>query len=325
MKLRYRDYPGALQARKDIISPEYTDAIKSFQKAILSYKADKAIPAYYQDGLVALACLKNGYFTIARRIALQIVMQDPNYILPYQILAYSHFLTNNRDTAIQYFLKLADIDESNSMMYKFLIGVSLYRNNDSKSALLYLNQVNIPKLTTDVYRYQILSDLQIQDEGNLLSTRQNLLGQADLESNDFYEYFYNVLYKGYFSQDTSRYTNNPLIADKMIENCEALLSGGNMDICTYGKVGKAAITKTLSTEESDLIHLASTYHQSYMYHLLGDYYQNILDTQKEKEAYTQALSFSHDPEEVTLLKDKITAIDDESSQKSGTSNMQKRP
>jgi hypothetical protein len=71
--------------------------------------------------LVALAALKNGYFNIARKVAITAINKNDKYILPYQILAYSHFLSNNWETAIEYFFKLADFDPNNKDMYNFLI------------------------------------------------------------------------------------------------------------------------------------------------------------------------------------------------------------
>jgi tetratricopeptide (TPR) repeat protein len=86
-------------------------------------------------------------------------MKDDQYILPYQILAYANFLSNNRDVATQYFLKLADFDAANKANYIFLVGVSQYRMGDYDQSVLYLNQVTDPLLLTDVYRYELLSSL----------------------------------------------------------------------------------------------------------------------------------------------------------------------
>ena len=100
------------------------------------------IPKYYEDGLVALSLLKNGYFSIAKKLALETALRDSKYILPYQILAYTHFLTNNRETATEYFLKLADFDTTNKDLYQFLIGIGYYRSKKYDQAVLYLTQVH---------------------------------------------------------------------------------------------------------------------------------------------------------------------------------------
>jgi tetratricopeptide (TPR) repeat protein len=86
-------------------------------------------------------------------------MKDEEYILPYQILAYANFLSNNFDVSAEYFLKLADFDVANKENYLFLVGVSYYRMGEYDQAVLYLNQVKDPLLLTDVYRYELLSYL----------------------------------------------------------------------------------------------------------------------------------------------------------------------
>ncbi|MEI8253747.1 MAG: hypothetical protein WCG25_08650 [bacterium] len=48
-------------------------------------------------------------------------MKSDTYILPYQLLAYSHFLTNDRETSIDYLFKLIDINPAKEENYKFLI------------------------------------------------------------------------------------------------------------------------------------------------------------------------------------------------------------
>jgi len=113
-------------------------------------------PIYYRDALVALTLLKNGYFSFAKRLALHALVTNKDYVLPYQVLAYSNFLTHNREAAKEYFLKLADFDVTNAFLYKFLIGISYYRYGDYEQSILYLNQVTDPGLQIDVYRYMLL-------------------------------------------------------------------------------------------------------------------------------------------------------------------------
>ncbi|NOZ44051.1 MAG: hypothetical protein GXP45_02740 [bacterium] len=82
--------------------------------------------------------------------------QNNSYILPYQILAYSHFLTNNRDTAIDYFLKLSNFDPNHGSLYKFLLGTSYYRKNDYNKSILYLNQIEHYALNNETEAQQLL-------------------------------------------------------------------------------------------------------------------------------------------------------------------------
>jgi hypothetical protein len=54
-------------------------------------------------------------------LALYSLQQNANYILPYQVLAYANFLTNSRDTSVEYLKKLVDLDPNNAEKYRFLM------------------------------------------------------------------------------------------------------------------------------------------------------------------------------------------------------------
>jgi hypothetical protein len=54
-------------------------------------------------------------------LALYSLQQNSNYILPHQVLAYANFLTNTRDTSIEYLKKLVDLDPNNAEKYRFLM------------------------------------------------------------------------------------------------------------------------------------------------------------------------------------------------------------
>ena len=100
----------------------------------------------------------------------------PNYILPQQILAYSHIILKERREAKSYFLNLMNSDNSNSTTYQFFVGVSSYRMNDYVNALLYLNQIpSNTTLSTDIIRYKILSYIAIKDYNKLVKQFVELL------------------------------------------------------------------------------------------------------------------------------------------------------
>jgi hypothetical protein len=54
--------------------------------------------------------MKNGYFSLANKLAISSVLQNPEYVLPHQILAYSNFLTNNREKSVENFYDLIELD-----------------------------------------------------------------------------------------------------------------------------------------------------------------------------------------------------------------------
>jgi hypothetical protein len=119
LKIYSKDYNGANNLFKFVNSWIYLPFIQSFQDTFKNPYIQKDIPVYYKDGLIALTMLKNWYFSIAKKIAVHIVIENDKYILPYQILAYSHFLTNEWDPAIDYLFDLVDINPEKEDTYKF--------------------------------------------------------------------------------------------------------------------------------------------------------------------------------------------------------------
>jgi len=240
-------------------------------------------------------------------LALETALEDKKYILPYQILAYTHFLTNNREAANDYFLKLADVDISNKDLYKFLVGVSFYRSKEYDQAVLYLSQVNNTERQTDTYRYLILSYKAGNDIKSMTQTRQKLLGQEDIEESDYYDYFYQTFYKPYqFQEQAEIYEDNKLLAEMYLSNCNTTFSGANNDICSYGKIG-LLLTKH-EPIPLEILKLAEKYNEPYIFNIIGDLYVQSGQQEDAKKSYAKALSLSTDSREQDILQKKISQI-----------------
>ena len=245
--IRNGDYSGALNILKQIKTDHYQSFVSWYVNALTTFAKAPYTPAYYQDGLVSLAMLKNGYFTFAKKLALKAVLTNNEYVLPYQILAYANFLTHNRDSAIQYFLKLADFDTVNVSLYKFLIWASYYRYGDYEQSVVYLSQVEEVALQTDEYRYLLLDYLHSDDSSNVIRIRQNILGQNDISASDFYTYFDSVLYMPFRTgKPLQYYFTNPQLATLYVNKCSTLFSGWDQSVCNYGKVGLQLAQQNLS-------------------------------------------------------------------------------
>lgn len=127
IKLWYNDLDAARLLFQQITSPKYTAISKYIIETFATLNKQKDIPAYYAQSMISLAVMKQGYYSIAKKLATATVIKDKKYILPYQILAHSHFMTHNRDAAIEYLLTLKDLESKQAERYTFLIGVAHYR------------------------------------------------------------------------------------------------------------------------------------------------------------------------------------------------------
>ena|GEM_PF-1343956 len=121
IKFWYNDLESARLLLTQITSPKYTPISKYIIETFDTLSTQKDIPAYYAQSMISLAVMKQGYYSVAKKLATATVIKDKNYILPYQILAHSHFMTHNRDTAIEYLLTLRELESKQAERYTFLI------------------------------------------------------------------------------------------------------------------------------------------------------------------------------------------------------------
>ena len=303
-----QDYTWANKNWASLSSGIYTDIVQSYRRAIVEYSGSKNVPVYYQDALVALSMLKNWYFSVAKKLALSALLQNTDYILPYQILAYTNFLSNNWDVSAEYFLKLADFDQANKDQYMFLVWVSYYREWSYDKSVLFLNQVQWSWFTTDVYRYQLLCSLAEEDIDGAVRIRQKLLGQADLQISDFSQFFTTMFYLPYVNgQPLTLAHDNAALVTLYQNACSSTFSGW-ADICVYGEVWQSLSTPTWAWIASKLLYLSNTYHQSFLFHVVGDYYFQNKEYDFAKDAYTQALQGTTLANEKVLLTDKLQKV-----------------
>jgi len=57
-----------------------------------------------------------------------------------------------------------------------------------------------------------------------------------------------------------------------------------------------------------LLSLTEKYHQSHLYHVLGDYYVSLKQYPQAKENFIKALSISDNLTEQTIIQNKLTNI-----------------
>jgi predicted negative regulator of RcsB-dependent stress response len=90
--------------------------------------------------------------------------------------------------------------------------------------------------------------------------------------------------------------------------CSTLFSGSQADVCMYGEVWLQLAKQNLSWIGSKLLTLTQTYHQSHLYHLLGDYYASLKQYDFAKDNYVKALSIADTSSEQAILQAKITKL-----------------
>lgn len=158
MKRDYTSFFEISSSFQDLSHTSFASRLLS-QKNQISSQSD--MPLYYFDALVGVELFNQGFFQAAKVLALHVLTQNREYILPYQLLAYANFLTNSRDASIEYLNLLLSLDSSSVEKYDFLIGVAYYRNGEYERSVLKLSQVKDVSYRLDVDRYLVLNYLKL--------------------------------------------------------------------------------------------------------------------------------------------------------------------
>lgn len=290
------DVWGYSNALKKITSPVYMPQITKTLQRISWFSQQKDLPEYYLSALIALDLMHDWYIKIAQQISARILLIKDSYILPHQILAYSHFVLNNWTVATQYALWLLDLDSVNRQRYLFMLGVSAYRQAKYKDAVMYLNQVRDSELMSDARRYMLLSYQSLWDTKMIASTIQILLGQSYIEPSDFGTMFDILFYQPYAQRSWfSLYNQNKQLSIIILEQCYNKLSESDQTVCTYGKAWILIAQWYIEKAVKYLYFLAQEVPTSAIYDALGQYYSSQNNTEKARNFMIQAALLSTDP------------------------------
>lgn len=265
------------------------------------------IPAYYTDGIVTLSLFQYGYPYLAQQLSLSILVQHPNYILPQQILAYSHMILHEWSQAQSYFLQLISNDNKNIYNYQFFAGVCSYWLEKYPDAILYLNQIPTNKIVSDTIRYKILSYIAIKDYTNTAKQMKYLLWQADVNNSDMMLIWENTVFIPYiYGKSYDILAKDNSLVDLYIERC----TNQSFDpiICQIGKLAKDINLRLSSYSDIYLKSIIAKFPRSYIYYLLGEYYFKKWNTTEAQKAFITALSLSTDPEVRKRITGKIKGI-----------------
>ena len=303
LSLMQQDYDNFFELANNFTSDNH----KSFAAKIQWYKDQISkqmwMPKYYFDTLVALELFNQWLFQPAKVLALYSLQQNTKYILPYQILAYSNFLTNSRDTSIEYLKKLIDLDPNNEEKYRFLMWIAYYRNEKYEQSVVMLSLIQNEKLRLDTQRYLINNYIKLDQKNKLISSWNKLLWYDNLVASDFYTYFYETFYHPYSEWSQYQlYAFDTELANKMIRVCAIRLPLEEKAVCNYGNIGKNIALWQFDWLEQSLLNLTSEYPQWYLYHALGEYYIKQWDLDKAKAYLIKAVSMAQKKSEIMEIK-----------------------
>ena len=303
ISLIQKDYDHFFELSNNFTSDKH----KNFTAKLQGYKDQIAkqmwMPDYYFDTLVSLELFNQWFFQPAKILALSSLRQNSSYILPYQVLAYANFLTNSRDTSIEYMKKLVDLDPNNAEKYRFLMWIAYYRDKKYEQSVVMLSSVKHTKLRLDSDRYLIRNYILLDQKNKLISMRNKILWYDGLVASDFYTYFYESFYHPYSEwKQYQIYAFDTELANKMIRVCSMKLQEDEKAVCNYWMIGKNIALWQFEWLEESLLNLARQYPQWYLYQALGEYYIQQGDLDKAKRFLLRAISMTQRTPEVVQIK-----------------------
>ena len=236
--LMRRNYTGFFDLARTYQQLSHTAVASRLTSLQQQISKQSDMPLYYFDALVGVELFNQGFFQASKVLALYVLGQDKNYILPYQLLAYANFLTASWDASVEYLYILLSLDAAALARYDFLMGIAYYWNEDYERSVLKLSQVKNVMYSLDVDRYLVLNYLKLGQVEKLLSAWQRVLGHETLQTSDFFNYFYEVFFLPYSKgDDYMLYTQNPRLAENYLVHCFQVLQGAEQAVCEYGSIG----------------------------------------------------------------------------------------
>jgi len=273
---------------------------------IKSWYLQPDLPNYYLIWLLDIEILKLWYFKVAQKISLEILNQNINYILPYQILAYSHFVMNDRTIAWDYFNELKKKDIKNSDKYNFLLGVCYFWQWKYTDSIIFLKQASSTEYVSDIFRYLAIWYDKIWDDTNFLITYKNILWLDELNSSDFLFFFEKVFFMPILDQkDWKIYKENKNLVIQSINLCFQKMKDSDLAVCNYGQIWVLLAENKKDSVWQKLLYLTKEFNKSYLWEILWDWYISQWEKEKAKESYIKAISISSNDKKKEYTKQKL--------------------
>ena len=307
------NYDEAINKMQWLVGTKYHDFVVAIQSAIDQYNSLKDVPDYYKDGLIAYQLMNQWFLAGAKKVAIRLVNEHSDYILPYQILANVDFLTQRRDSASRYFHQLLELDPQEKSSYLYYLGICYYHLQDFSNAVLYLAQISDQDIMIDSDRYLILSYIALWENTRVFWGWQRLLGYNTITPADYYSFFEEAFWKPYRRGESSSYLekNGKLVQD-YLTSCPLNLTGEDAQICTYGQLWLYAIENSeLSPDlQLQLSRFARRYAKPEFFQYLGEVQLMKGDKSEASASFMRALWLTKDEIEKNHLKQRILEVNE---------------
>lgn len=289
------DHELVMQDISYLNSTKYQKYKEQLQNLYNQYTQAKDSPSYYLEAMFAFAAFGQWYFRVSDSLSTEILKYNSDYILPMQLLAYSSMLQWRWETSNEYLKKLIDIDYENQQLYKFLLWISHYWQQQYYDAVLYFSQVENSPYQNDVHRYLLLSYFKLEDIGNISQQLSMIAKFRSISEYDYYTIFHLVFYEQWqIDSKHEIFNKNVGIVYKLLQSCFNSLTTQNHYVCRYGKAWFHLARGEDEKAFQYLLYLSRFYPRPYIFQKIAQYYEAKWSLDKAKYYYTQAIVYTND-------------------------------
>lgn len=294
----YEIFMNQLEATK------YKSRSDLYRKAKAKFESYEDVPEYYLQGLLTIWLFRGEWYSFAKKVAYQMLEKDKEYILWYQLVAYSSIMTWSWAEALEALHYLSAKDVANKELYVYLTWVTAFNLERYEDAVLSFNQLREQKYNKDVLRYSMLSFIRLADVQGYVKVVSRLAAQKNLWVYDYISLFDSLFYINWWAGYRE-------ISEQKVKNifttCYENLKDEQRFACLYGKawyyLTSWATQKAYSYLERVVIH----YPSKSLYRLLWDLSLE-LENEKAVQRYVSSLMNSTILDDQNELKEKIRSL-----------------
>lgn len=290
----YATFSSLLEAASKNDSLNKQGIVAAFLQGRQTYRTLRDSPAYYYSGLLAVSLMEGWYTPLTTELAKDILLQDKNYILSYELLSQIAIKEKKYNDAVKYLQVLMKIDAPQIPRTAFFLGMSYYYLKDYNNAVTYLNQVRDTAYAYDAIRYLILIHNNQKQYDTMMDEFRFLLIEQQVDKHDYTLFFDILFYEPYRVGGSS---GDFALADKhtlslvvpYIDACQKQYWTTEPYVCKYWQAWRYLSQNKVDQALKDLIYLSKTYPQPMIFQALGDYYAFQEDVNKANFYYNKAL------------------------------------
>lgn len=281
---------------------QYNDWYKKVMHAKSTAESYKYAPEYYYEWLLWIELFYEGRYNLAQQRGQSLIEEDNDYLLWYQLQAYSALLLSNRQQASENFERIKQKDDDE--LYVLLQAISLYQSEVYTESILLLQEINNEEYSLDALRYTLLSYYNIEDMQWVVGTVEKLLAY-EMTSYDYFSLFDLLLFQQQWEQHQ---TYDKKLIHTLIQHCTKDIWSTHGFICLYWKAWllyhEWAYDKALPIMQW----LVKRYPTATVYERIGDVAYKTDDLALAKKSFLQAFASSRDESELSILRQRVTNL-----------------